>query len=206
MKVCLWMTLFSACVGAFAVELPKGFEDAKLMEKVLAGKIVVEEVANTKLEYRVYLRSFFKKVSPDAFAALAVDYAKYPDLFEEILRTKTLAVSEDKTQYTYWADILIPYGIFEFHAYPEGKHTLKMAKDAISESIVVHEITNYKETLAQGMQSTRLIPYADGMLVEDDIHIKLVKDNAQSAAIKKQVIKQFSRMMETFRTALSGNP
>lgn len=187
-------------------DAPAGFQDPNLLKAVMEGKIVRQDVVNSKLEYRTVLRSFFRKVSPEAYASLAVNYEKYPALFSEIKEARMTSANAERTVFTYWADMLVKVGFFSTHVYPEGRHTIYPAPDTKSEARIVHEIINYQEDLEKAVQTARLIPYQDGILVEDDVHVKLRKDSIYSGAVKEKISGQMMRMTETFRRELKGNP
>lgn len=200
-------TMLVLFLGFFALAgEPDGFQDPAVLEKVLAGDIVQTQVINTETEFRTVIRSYFHKVSPEAFVALATNHAKFPDLFEEIKEAKTLKVNADATQWDYQLKVTIPVGPFSQTVTPEVHQVLLPAADAASETRMTQKITNYKEMIRYSSQVTRLIPYKGGMLVLDDVHFVLTKDAAQGGVLKKKLQSLFNRYTQTFREELGGAP
>ncbi len=200
-----FIALIAVVSTALAAEPPPGFEEHGVLEKVKAGEIVKTEVVATKKEFKSVFRAFFKKTSPDAYTALATNHPKYPQLFSDIKEAKTVNANAEGTEFDYWLHVVLKVGIFTQHVYPEGHQSYKRAVDEKSEATIVHNITNYKEYLESAVETTRLIPYEDGMLLHDTVHIKLLKDNAQSTMIKNKLNEQFERFISTFRKELQGD-
>lgn len=203
-------TLLATCVligvssRVLAAEPPAGF-DAETLKQVMAGKIVAEVKTDEKTEYRQINRAYFNKVSTDAFLDLAVNHAKYPALFSpEVQDARTLTVNDDKTVYTYLMDLEVTMGLFTFYLHPEAKHTLKRAADPTAEATLKNELTSHKEQVEFLYQNTRLVPYENGLLVEEDLHLKIKQGSAQSASIKSYLKKFFARYVDTFRRELKG--
>lgn len=202
----LMCTLILTAGRAYALASPPaGFEDPGLMSKVMAGEIVVKQLVDTKQENRTVLRSYFNKVSGKAYADLAMNYEKYPSLFSEVKEAKTTKVSQDRKETEYWMDMLVTVGFFTTHVYPEGKHTYTPGTTSASEDRMLHELTNYKDTLEFARETVRLIPYETGILVESDLHVKLVQPSAQASMMKRYLVNQFIKYTTTFRRELSGN-
>lgn len=181
-----------------------GFEDPVLLEKVMSGQVVLEEKIATKKEFRTIIRAYFNKVSPEAYYKLATNHAKYPSMFEEVVEGATTSVSADALDLDYRLHLKVKVGMFEYDAYPEGHHKIIPAKDAISEARVVNEITNYEDQIKYSRQTTRLIPYQTGILIEDDVHFTLKSDSAAASLMKKKLKEFFTRYVSTLRKELQG--
>lgn len=195
--------LFAAAQTALA-DPPAGF-DAETLKQVMSGKIVGEVKTDTANEYRLVNRAYFHKVSTDAFLDLAVDHAKYPSMFSpEVQDARTLTVNEDKTVYTYTMDLEVTMGLFTFYLHPEAKHTLKRAADPTAEAHLLNELTSHKEQVELLVQNTRLIPHESGILVEEDLHLKMKPGTVQGSSIKNYLKKFFARYVDTFRKELKG--
>lgn len=208
-QINLFVFLFAvASIGAFAADPPKGFEDPALLAKVMSGKIVDQVQIDTKTEYKVVLRAYFAKTSPEAYAGIATNHPKYPSMFEEIQSAETTKVNAQRTDFEYKMTVLVQYGPFQLQVHPTGRQVFTPGADPRAEGAVAHNITNYQDVLEIASQGTRLIPYDNGMLVEDSIHVKVRKDYppAQAAAIKTQLKKTFTRFLEVFRRELSATP
>jgi hypothetical protein len=190
----------------FADTPPVGFEDPALLDAVLKGKIVAKDLVNTPTEVHTVIKSYFHKVNGDAYLDLAVDYPKYPELFAEIENAKQIAVNADKTEYDCGIDIKMKVGILEKKAYAELHQILTRVPDALSEDKFTQTITNNKDKVVKALQTTRLIPYEGGILVEDDIHFILTKDGAVGGVLKKYLKNLFDRYTLTFRKELKGEP
>ncbi len=199
----LVLGLFSF-VNAWAQDPPPGFQDQKILNNVLAGNIDTQSVVDTNLEQHVFLRAQFKKVSPEAYKDVSTDFEGYGDILEEVQTAATLKVNADKTEYDYSMDVVFQAGPFPFHVYPEGHETWMAPKDVTSEGKILNVITNYKETFKSATESVRLIPYDGGILVEDEVHVLLLKDGVTAAQVKSQLVNEFKRMLVAFRTKLKG--
>ena len=182
-------------------DAPPGFAD--VMDQVMQGDIVLQETVNTSTEFEDVFRAYFNKVTPDAYAALIVDYPKYPDMFDEIKEAHQISVNADRTVFTYGLKMVVAVGPFHQTITPEGRHTLTI--NASGESHVLNEITNYQNYLNYATESTRLIPYQNGMLVEDTVHASLKSSNAAAGFVKKQLQNMFKGYLAAFRDHLQGN-
>jgi hypothetical protein len=202
-----FMVIISGLVTSVArgQEAPAGFKDAAILSAVMSGKVHKEVVLNTAKEEKLYLRAYFNKVSPQAYAELATNYEKYADMFEEIQEGKTTKSNPERTVFEYYMDIVFVYGLLPFHVYPEGRHVVTFGADSTAESTIKHELTNYKDTFDLAKETTRLVPYENGMLVEDEIHVLLKKAGSTSESVKVELVKEFSKFMETFRQVLKGD-
>ncbi len=183
----------------------RGFEDPVLLDKVMKGNIVVEQVMATKTEFKSAVRAFFNKVSPEAYTDLFTSHKQWIGLIPEIKDAKTLSASPDKLTFTYWLKMTIKYAIFTFDLEPEGKQTVTPGKDAISEWTIHNEITNYKDNLTVAEENVRLIPHQGGILVEDNIHVILAKESNQATTAKKEIEKKWISLLTAARTKLGGN-
>jgi hypothetical protein len=187
-----------------AADIPKGFEEPGLMDRLLAGKIVTKRIVDTQTESKVLVRSFYKKVSTDAYIELAVNYPKYADMFQEVREGKLLKVNAEKTQYDYKLHVVASVGIITKHVYPEFRHSIGRAKTTLGEARVENLLLNYKDQMEIGAQSTRLIPFQDGILVEDFAHVKARGNTASAKAAKRKFIEFFLSYTKIFRDELKG--
>lgn len=180
---------------------PEGF-DPETLAKVLSGEIVLQQVVSSPVELRTMIRAYFDRVSGDAYIRLATDHPKWAQLFQEVKEGKTTLVNETKTYFEYALSMVVKYGPYTIPLHPTGKQNITYAPDAVSESKIINELTNYKDYIEFIIQKTRLIPYQTGILVEDDVHLKV--KNQVPQAVKTELANFFNRYVETFRKALGG--
>jgi len=204
MKLMILGAVLCLSANLARAEGPAGFEDPALLESVMNGKIVFEDKLDTKVEFRTVGKAFFAKASPEAYAQLASNFEKYPQLFTEVKEGKTLTTSDDKLDRTYSLNLEVKVGFITQQVLAEGHQTLVPALDAISEYRILNEITNLKDQLKSATQVTRLIPHEGGFLVEDDVHVVLTKPSATSGMVKKKLKEFFGRYIATFRKELTG--
>ena len=201
-KLALACVALSAFARVSAAAIP-GFEDPKVLEKVMKGEIVTEEVTQTKKDFRTVFRLYVPKADTVAWTNVVTDHAKYPSMISQVKSAETTKVNAEKTEYEYKMELLVKVGPFSQKIYPEGRQNVTPAKDAVSEAVVVNTITNYQDMIAKNSETTRLIPYEGGILVHDDINFTLVKENGQSKLIAKELNKNAKSMLEAFRAALT---
>lgn len=187
----------------FAADIPPGFEAPGLIDRLLAGEIVLEEKVNNKFDYQAYQRAFAPKASAEAYIKIAINHAAYPNYFKEVQSAKTTAQNADLTEIDYWADVIFKSGIFSYHLYPTGKQLITYAKDAVSESKIDNKITNYPDRIKVGQQITRLVPYEGGILIEDFVDVKVEPNQTGATTVKTEVTKHITRFMPAFRKALA---
>ncbi len=204
MKIKLFFAGICLASLAFAQDPPTGFEDPVLLGSVMGGKVIYQDKIDTKIEFETVAKAFFTKTSPEAYAMLAVNHPKYPQLFQEVKEGHTTKISEDKLDYDYRLKLVIQAGFITQEVFPEGHQHLIPAADAISEYRIQNAITNYTDDIKSATQVTRLIPYDNGILVEDDVHVILQKPSAQSNIIKKKLKEFFSKYVLAFRKELTG--
>ncbi|MBI4404941.1 MAG: hypothetical protein HY537_12305 [Deltaproteobacteria bacterium] len=190
-------------VIASAGDPPIGF-DEETLGKVMAGQIVTKELVGTKNEFRHVIRAYFNKVSSDAYIGLATDHPRYATLFPEVKEGKTLKVNDTRTEFDFWLHLDLQYGPYTIPMYPELHQTVFRAPDQLSEARIQSELSNYKDEMDFGMQKTRLIPYETGMLVEEDIHFKAKEAIPTASLVKQELLKFYSRYVDTFRRVLQG--
>lgn len=199
----LGLALFLSAVSL--ADTPKGFEDPAMLEKIMKGTIVKTTVVDTKMESKIVLKAYSNKTSTDAYIDLAINHAKYPALFPEFQDAKTTKVSEDKTEYNYWSDLIIQHGFLSLHVNPEGVQKITRAKETAGEAFVEHTLTNYKDLIEVGSQNTRLVPYDNGILIEDTVYVKVKQSGGQATMIKQKMVEQFTRFIQGFRKELGGD-
>ena len=180
--------------------------DPAEIQKLLQGTIIQKDTINTKKEFQTITKAFFKQVSADAYAALAVNYAVYPTMFEEVTEGKTIKSNHDQTEHDYWLHLVIYAGPFTEHIYPEGHHTIVRPIDGTSEGKVLNQLTNYPEYIDVATQQTRLVPYQGGILVEDDVHILMKDETVYSKLVKNKLKEFFGKYTAKMRIALHGEP
>jgi len=189
----------------FAGETPKGFEDAKLLGRVMNGEIVFTPIKDTAIEFRGYVRSFFNKVSTDAYIDLATNHARYPELFNEIKDVKSIGSNAAKTEFDYRATLMVSVGPFTQPVYPQLHQIIARATETLGEAHLAQTITNYADMIAKSLHKTRLIPYEGGILVEDEVSFTLAKSVLGAGTVKNKLKEFFNRYSKVFRKALSGD-
>lgn len=197
----LTAVIFSALGHANSIS---GFEDPILLSKVMSGKIVIQRLIDTDRESKLISRAYFNRVSPDAYQDLTVSYQKYPDLFEEVHSGKQTSADLANQIFTYWLDVFAKVGFLGKHVYPEGKHILVRSKGANAEARVRHTLTNYQDLLDVANQEIRLIPYENGFLVEDKVHVRARKVTMVTKPAKKKFVQFFMNYTEVLRNELQG--
>jgi hypothetical protein len=185
--------------------IPRGFEAAGLLDQLMGGQIVAESPVNTDTESHTISRAFFNRVSPEAYAALAVNHIKYSDLFSDIKKGETLAVNSSRTEFDYRFDILITWGILSKHIHPEGRQRIDRGADATLETRIHNEVTNLKDYISSTVQITQLIPYQAGILVEDDVTVAANKKFFKADLVKKRLRAVFLALPGAFRRELQGD-
>ena len=191
---------------ALADGAPAGFEDPKLLAQVLSGKVVVEDKVSTNVEFVSIGKAFFKGASPEAYSKLAIDYKLYPKMFEEVVEGKAIKNNAEMTELDFMLHMVVSVGPFQQDVYPEGHHNVMYPKDAISEGLIKMKITNYTEYIKDATQSTRLIPYQGGILVEDTVHVLLQNPSAQAGLVKKKLKEFYNKYITNLRKELKAVP
>ncbi len=200
----LFLVLFATRI--LLADAPAGFEDPALLAKVMQGKIVIEDKVSTSTEFVSVGKAFFKQTSPVVYSQLAVNYPLYPKMFEEIKEGQLLNSNAEKTEFDFKLHMEVSVGPFAYDVYPEGKHLLQLPQDAISEGKVVMKVTNYTEYLKRADQTTRLIPYEGGILVEDTVHVVLQKASSQGNIVKKKLKEFYNKYIDGMRKELKAQP
>jgi hypothetical protein len=168
-----FLPVFLISSSLLATAVPPGFEKPGLIDHLLDMQIVPEEVVNTKIEMKVILRSYFKKITASTYIDFVKDHARYSELSTKIEKGYTLAKALPKNEFNYVLDIVYRIVGMKPKTYRPLLHQKIMpATDASGESMVVNTIKNYPADLAFGYLTTRLIPYEGGLLCEDTIHFK----------------------------------
>lgn len=185
-------------------EPPPGFEDPTLYNTVMGGKIVFVDKLDTKVSFESVGKAFFPHTSPEAYAALAVNHGKYPQMFDNIKEGVTTKISDNHLEYDYRLKLLVQVGFITQEATPEGHQILVPGADAISEYRILNTITNYQDEIKKATQVTRIIPHDNGVLVEDDVFVEMVKPGTQTNIMKKKLKEFFSKYIVAFRKELTG--
>lgn len=198
------LVVYSSAFANYPDPGPAGFEDPALLAKVMGGEIVVKDLVDTKTEFRTVAKAYFNRVTPEAYWQLSSNFVHYPKMFSEVKEGKALEVSVDKLAVDWWLHLKIKVGFISQDFYPEGSQEFLPGLHATSEARVANRITNLQEYLKSGKQTTRLIPFDNGILVEDDIHAVLQDGVTGSALVKKELRKFFLKYISTFRKELQG--
>lgn len=193
---------------ASAGDLPAGFEKAGFIEQLkTGGKAVTEIPINAPTELIQISRAYYVGVKDETYVALVTDHPKYSLMFSDgsprIRNALTLSSNKEKNQFEYALHIEVdgPFGaVYEVN--PTGKQIISSSTAPQPEIKIVNDLTNYKAEFSLASQTTRIIPFAGGILVEDRVHIVLKKQTQTSAAMKKQLGILFGRFLETFRKEL----
>lgn len=183
----------------------QGFEDPNALAKIMNGEILVTDAVETKVEFRSFVRAYFNKVSPDAYIDVLTNHEMWSELIPEVKEGKTTNVNADKTVFDWWLHMKIKYGFLTFNVYPEGQQTVYRAVDTKSEAKVRNVITSHQDYIKEATQTTRLIPYQNGFLVEDNIHVVIHKPSNQADTIKKELKKTFVNLIGSIREELQGD-
>lgn len=186
---------------AFSASIPEGFTET-VLEQVATGKIVAEVRKDTEDEFHAFHRAYYHKVSPDSFLKLAINHPKYAALFEEVEDARTLESNSDLTELTYAMDLKIKVGFISFFLNGKGRHTVSYPETAEDEGQVFNELLNYKDKVLKLTQNIRLVPYKEGMLVEQELVLKMHPDASSKKTIKDYLKKFLTRYLNTFRTEL----
>lgn len=195
--------LFSFTQHSYGDDIPSGFTEA-VLEQVMAGKIVPDVKKDTTNEFHAFHRAFYKGVTVDSYIKLAINHPKYASLFEEVEDARTLEANTALTLLTYAMDLKIKVGFISFFLNGKGRHTVKYPETAEGEGQVHNELLNYKDKVKLLTQNIRLVPYEDGILVEQEIDLEMQPDASSKETIKNYLKNFLTRFMSTFRAELQS--
>jgi len=216
----LFILLTFLVSDAFAdPNLPKGFTK-DILARVMKGTIDTEKVGKeTDLEFHQIKRAYFKGVDADEYLDKITKYKKeYIPLFKEVTNAKLLTgypknVRDKKgkllyEEFVYEMELYVnieSYTSYFYpkYSYPQGRHRIYPPKED-GTIHVTHEIINQEEKIHFVKQHTVLIPHEGGLLIQDDLHVKVKKDASYATTIKDYMKEFFTRYIETFRTRLGG--
>ncbi|MCB0404220.1 MAG: hypothetical protein KDD51_05495 [Bdellovibrionales bacterium] len=188
---------------AFAASIPEGFTES-VLEQVAEGKIVADVRKDTENEFHAFHRAYYHKVSADSFLKLAINHPKYAALFDEVEDARTLESNSDLTELTYAMDLKVKVGFISFYLNGKGRHKVRYPENAEDEGQVLNELLNYKDKVTKLTQNIRLVPYKEGMLVEQELVLKMHPDASSKKAIKDYLKNFLMRYLSTFRTELEN--
>ena len=178
---------------------PAGFESPGLIERLRKGETVKETRVDTRKEFHFVHKAYYRNVTPEAFAGLAVNHQRYPELFQEVVSGATLRVDHGAGQYDYRLHVRVDVGLFRQDAHPEGTHVVTKAP---AEWKIANRVTNYPHYAEVADQRTRLIPWEGGILIEDEVHVRLKQNNPMSRLIRNKLHSFFSGYLTVFRREL----
>lgn len=208
--------LLLSCVSIILLPLawggrPTGFEQPGILETLKTGKTVIETPVSTATELVQVTKAYFKDTKAEDYVHLVTNHKKYELMFKDgsprIMKADTLSVNKEKTEYQYKLLVVVdgPFGvIYEFE--PQGRQLVLDDLHSSGETKIDNTLTNYKEQLTHASQTTRIIPYDEGLLIEDRLHIILKQQTQSSAAMKKQLGILSARFLEAFRKELGAGP
>lgn len=187
-----------------AAKPPIGFEDASIFNKVIAGDIVKIVEKDTTKEYVLRIRAFFKKnkavLDSSDLIKLVTNHKKYEELFpEEIKRASTLSTSTDKKNFKY----LLIFNGTGLSVRVEGEQKIEYAKDATSEAFIHNDINSFKNLFKSVTEKTRIIPYDDGLLIEDVIEMQIISPGIVANKVKTKLTDNLNKFVSKFREELT---
>ena len=208
-KKMVFISLLSCIAGAS--DLPKGFEKPGFIEELKTGKVIMETPVSSSTELIQIVRAYFKSVNTEHYIELAINHEKYGLMFKDgsprIKSASTVNVNPEKTEYEY-ALLVEADGplnsVFEVKA--TGKQTVFRAESELLESKIENILTSHKDKFIRATQDTRIIPFEDGLLVEDRFQIILKQISSTTTILKKQLGVLFSRFPDAFRKELGAEP
>lgn len=193
-----------AVFASLSMAVPAGFEDPALYEKVMGGQIVRTSLIDTKIETKMVIRAYFDKVSTDAFFNLVTNYPKYPSLFEEVTAGRLKSTENEKSILNYELDLDVQVGLMHFNETAVCRHEWKPGADQQSESVLQNRLNNFQEYVQFTTQSTRVIPWENGILIEDTVHLKLKKADMAGNMAKKKLVEFLGKYLVALKAELQG--
>jgi hypothetical protein len=195
----LTQTLFAA-----STKPPLGFEDSTVFNKVIAGDIVKVVEKDTASEYILKIRAYFNKkgskLDSSDLIKLVTNHKKYEELFpEEIKRASTISVSADKKSFKY----LLIFNSTGLSVRVDGDQKITYAKDATSEALIDNDISSFKNLFKSVSEKTRIIPYNDGLLVEDVINMQIISSGIMANKVKTKLTDNLNKFVTKFREELT---
>ncbi len=182
---------------------PEGFDDATLA-KALQGETVLETLKDTGDEYHIFQRTYFANVSSDAYIELAVNHPKYVDMFDEVEAAQTLSINNDRTNFKYSLNLKVKVGFATFYMDGEGEQKVTYAPAPDEEALIKNTLVGHQDKVKHLYQNTRMIPYQGGILIEEELHLKMQKASTTNTMIKNYLKGFFSRYVVAFRKELGG--
>lgn len=193
---------------AIADGLPAGFSQALVERLTSEHKAVTEQQINTARELVQFSRAYYKGVKADDYVALVTKHKEYGILFKDgsprITNGETVSVSRDKKEHEYKLHVEVdtPFGgLYELDA--TGKQIVTRPMKVGGETSIENTVSR-TDQLSYARQTTRVIPSAGGILVEDKLHIILREEGQKAAGMKKQLGILFSRFLDVFRKELGA--
>jgi hypothetical protein len=188
----------------FATTPPLGFEDSTVFNKVIAGDIVKVVEKDTTSEYILKIRAYFNKkgskLDSSDLIKLVTNHKKYEELFpEEIKRASTISVSSDKKSFKY----LLIFNSTGLSVRVDGDQKITYAKDATSEALIDNDISSFKNLFKSVSEKTRIIPFNDGLLIEDVINMQIISSGIMANKVKTKLTDNLNKFVTKFREELT---
>ena len=190
--------------------LPKGFEKEGYIGSLKTSKKAdTAQPVNTASELIQISRTYMSGVKAENYVGLVTNHRKYGILFKEgsprITNGVTTAVNKEKTEFEYALHVEVdsPFGgsPYEIDAIGTQKVTYPRKKGG---EIVINNDVKRTEYVSYSNQTTRVIPWEKGILIEDRVQIVLKTQTTTASAIKKQLGILFNRFLDTFREELGS--
>jgi hypothetical protein len=163
---------------------------------------VVEK--DTTSEYILKIRAYFNKkgskLDSSDLIKLVTNHKKYEELFpEEIKRASTISVSSDKKSFKY----LLIFNSTGLSVRVDGDQKITYAKDATSEALIDNDISSFKNLFKSVSEKTRIIPFNDGLLIEDVINMQIISSGIMANKVKTKLTDNLNKFVTKFREELT---
>ena len=196
-------------VLSLGASVPPGFEQPGLVDQLVSGNIVVKKLVDTNVEVHSVSYAYFHKTSPEAYAEAIAKHETYKDLFApDVKEGKTLRMSRvgNDMLNDYMLTVVVKMGIISKTFLTEFKQDIKLADAPNEESTVNEVLTNYQDYVPFSKHHTRLVPYANGFLVSDEVHFKIAPSASTGGVFKSKLNAVFGKYLKTFREVLRAEP
>lgn len=186
--------------------LPDGFREPHIRNTIFSRLVHVTKEIDTNQEGKFVFRTYFPNTTVNKFLAPAFDYENYPKYFPCVTKGEELAANTDRSELEYQLEIKVSVKILgkDVHIkpiHPHGRH--RIVREG-NETILHNEILNTESDFEFITQKMRIIPYGNGVLVEDTVHAKTKKSSMMAGLVKKLLIKQLSAIAEGYRAHLEA--
>lgn len=192
-----------AVTGLPALASGPDFEP-EVLDRVLAGEIVADNLVTSNHEFRQRFRAYFPKGTPEAFVKLVTNHAAFPSWIPEVKKAETTGTDADGLGWRYHAEIFIDMGIVQQTVTPEGYQRLTPPAAPGDDTLLRNQITNYTDQLQSGEERSRLIPYQSGFLLDETIEAVARQDAPVFVAtlVRKELRARGKKLVERARAQL----